>query len=61
MVLLTLATCSIPVQEVPSLQEDGTSQGVSSPHSLLDLAEHRELLGGAAVPCVVFLNFFFSI
>lgn len=58
-VLLTLVTCSIPVQEVPSLQGNGTNQGVSSPHSLLDLAEQGELLGGAAVPCVVFLNFIF--
>lgn len=59
MVLLTLVTCSIPVQKVPSLQGDGTGQGVSSPHSLLDLAEQGELLGDAVVPCVFFLNFIF--
>lgn len=58
-VLLTLVTCSIPLQKVPSLQGDGTSQDVLSPHLLLFLAEQRELLGDAAVLRVVFLNFFF--
>lgn len=57
-VLLTLVTCSIPLQKVPSLQGDATSQGVLSPHLLLFLAEQSELLGVAAVLCVVFLNFF---
>lgn len=58
-VLLTLVTCSIPLQKVPSLQGDGTSQGVLSPHLLLFLAEQSELLGDAAILCVVFLNSLF--
>lgn len=53
-VLLTLVTCSIPVQKVPSLPKSGCVVS-----SLLYLAEQRELLGDAVVLCVGFFLIFF--